>query len=172
MIFMKLMPEIMNRQSADSFLDEPIPEESLNNILDAGRIAPSAKNRQPWRFIVLQDPDVRERIRESAYGDERFSQAPVAIAACTTNIGYRMPNGELSYPVDLTFALSFMMLQAEHEGLGSTIITTFHEEDVKKILTIPYSMKVVMMLLIGKTEKKVDRETRLPLDRVVSFNHW
>ncbi|MDC7241751.1 MAG: nitroreductase family protein, partial [Spirochaetales bacterium] len=110
----------MNRVTADSFLDEPIPEESLNNILDAGRIAPSAKNRQPWRFIVLEDAEVRKKIKECAYGDDRFSQAPVAIAACTTNIGYRMPNGELSYPVDLTFALSFMMLQAEHEGMGTS----------------------------------------------------
>ena len=83
-----------------------------------------------------------------------------------------MPNGELSYPVDLSFAISFMMLQAEHEGLGSSVITTYREDEIKKILTIPYSMKVLMMLLIGKTEKNGDREIRLPMDRVVSFDHW
>lgn len=169
---MELMSEILNRVSAESFLDAPVPEESLQNILDAGRRAPSAKNRQPWRFIVLRDSLIKEKIKDIAYGDERFTQAPVAIAACTTNIGYRMPNGELSYPLDLSFAISFMMLQAEHEGLGSSVITTYREDEVKKLLTIPYSMKVLMMLLIGKTEKNGDHEIRHPLERVVSFDHW
>lgn len=169
---MEIMSEITNRVTADSFLDSPVPEESLQNILNAGRKAPSAKNRQPWRFIVLRDPLLKEKIKESAYGDERLSQAPVAIAACTTNIGYRMPNGELSYPVDLSFAISFMMLQAEHEGFGTSILTTFREDEIKNILTIPYSMKVLMMLLIGKTEKNGDHEIRLPINRVVSFDHW
>ncbi|MDC7232340.1 MAG: nitroreductase family protein [Spirochaetales bacterium] len=162
----------MNRVSANSFLDEQLPEESLQNILNAGRMAPSAKNRQPWRFIVMKSPQIKEKIKETAYGDERFTQAPVVIAACTTNIGYRMPNGELSYPVDLSFAVSFMMLQAEHEGFGTSLITTFREDEVKKLLTIPYSMKVIMMLLIGKTEKNGDHETRHPLDRIVSYDHW
>ena len=169
---MNLMPEIVNRVTARSFLDEPVSEEALTDILEAGRRAPSAKNRQPWRFIVIQDKDIKKSLKEYAYGDERFMQAPLAIAACTTNIGYRMPNGEASYPVDLTFAVSQMMLQAEHEGLGTSVVTTFRQEDMKHLLTIPYSMKVVMFLLIGKSEKAVDHEGRLPLDRVVSFDHW
>ncbi len=169
---MKLLPEIHNRVTADSFLDDPIPEESLKRILDAGRIAPSAKNRQPWRFIVLQDATMKEQLKELAYGDERFSQAPVVIAACTTNIGYKMPNGELSYPIDLSFAVSFMMLQSVHEGYGSALITTYRESEVKNLLTIPYSMKVVMMLLIGRTEVSEEKEARLPMNRVVSFDHW
>jgi len=169
---MKLMPEIHNRVTADSFLDKPVSAESLNRILDAGRNAPSAKNRQPWRFIVLQDSSIKDQLKEMAYGDERFSQAPVVIAACTTNIEYKMPNGELSYPIDLSFAVSFMMLQSAHEGLGSALITTYRESEVKNLLTIPYSMKVVMMLLIGKVEETSDKVTRLPMDRVVSFDHW
>ncbi|MDA3956506.1 nitroreductase family protein [Oceanispirochaeta sp.] len=169
---MELIPEIKNRVTAGSFQDLPIPEDSLDRVLNAGRIAPSAKNRQPWRFIVLKDPEIKEKLKNSAYGDERFSEAPVVIAACTTNIGYRMPNGELSYPMDLSFAISFMMIQAEHENLGSALVTTYREDDVKNLLTIPYSMKVVMMLLIGRVEKPVDKETRLPVNRVIYFDQW
>jgi nitroreductase len=139
-------------------LDSSVPEDSLDRILEAGRVSPSAKNRQPWRFVVIKKSQIKEKIKAVSYGDERFSQAPLIIAVCTTNIGYRMPNGELAYPVDITFACSFMMLQAEHEGLGTAVITTFNGEDVKKILTIPHSMKVVMMLLIGETEKNRERE--------------
>lgn len=169
---MNLMPEIKNRVTVRSFQDEPVSDEVLTDILEAGRLAPSAKNRQPWRFIVIKNASVKDRLRDFAYGDERFVQAPLVIAACTTNIGYTMPNGEASYPVDLSFAVSHMMLQAEHSGLGTSIITTFRQDDVKNQLTIPYSMRVMMFLLIGKAEKPVDREGRLPLDRVVSFDHW
>ncbi len=169
---MNLMPEIMNRSTAVSFLDEPVPEEVLTDILEAGRLAPSAKNRQPWRFIVIRDVQMKENLQKCAYGDDRFKQAPFIIAACTTNIGYKMPNGEVSYPIDLSFAVSQMMIQASFSGLGSSVITTFRQEDVKNLLTVPYSMKVIMFLLVGKTEEKADREGRLPLERVVSFDHW
>ena len=169
---MNLMPEIMNRVTVRSFMNEPVSEEVLTDILQAGRLSPSAKNRQPWRFIVIRDPEMKDSLQSYAYGDERFVQAPIVIAACTTNIGYKMPNGEASYPIDLSFAVSHMMLQAEHAGLGTSIITTFRQDDMKNLLTIPYSMKIIMFLLIGKAEKSADRESRLPLERVVSFDHW
>ena len=169
---MDLLPEIMNRVTVRSFRNEPVSEEVLTAVLEAGRLAPSAKNRQPWRFVVIKDAAVKENIQNYAYGDERFVQAPVVIAACTTNIGYTMPNGEASYPIDLTFAVSNMMLQAEHSGLGTSVITTFQQNEVKNLLTIPYSMKIIMFLLIGKAEKPVDRESRLDLDRVISIDHW
>ncbi len=169
---MELLSEIQNRQTVKTFLSDPVDERSLDRILEAGRLAPSAKNRQPWRFIVMQDRELKEKMKEAAYGDERFCQAPVAIAACTTNIGYRMPNGELSYPIDLSFAVSHMMLQTEHEQLGSALITTYREDQVKNLLTIPYSMKVVLILLIGHYEKGEDLKDRLPKNRVVAYDHW
>ena len=169
---MELLSEIQNRQTVRTFLSDPIEERSLDRILEAGRLAPSAKNRQPWRFIVMQDRDLKEKMKDAAYGDERFCQAPVAIAACTTNIGYRMPNGELSYPIDLSFAVSYMMLQAEHEKFGSALVTTYQEDKVKDLLTIPYSMKVVLILLVGRHEKGDGLRERLPKNRVVAYDHW
>jgi len=169
---MELLSEIQNRATIRQFSQRPVEKEALERILDAGILAPSAKNRQPWRFIVLTDPQIKETLKDAAYGDERFVQAPVAIAACTTNIGYRMPNGELSYPIDIAFAVSFMMLQAEHEQLGTSLITTFQDDVVKNLLTIPYSMKVVMFLLTGYPESRPDREVRLPRNRVVAYDHW
>lgn len=169
---MELLSEIQNRRSVKEFSPEEVDESSLNRILDAGRLAPSAKNRQPWRFIVIKDNEKKEAIKNASHGDDRFTQAPVAIVACTTNIGYRMPNGELSYPIDISFAVSFMMLQAEHENLGTTVITTYQEEKIKNLLTIPYSMKVVMVLLIGHKRDESDPNVRLPKNRVVAYDHW
>ena len=169
---MGLLPEIERRASVRSYTDEPVPEEALERILEAGRLAPSAKNRQSWRFVVVTDAGARERIEDAAFGQEYVGKAPVVIALCTTNIEYKMPNGQLSYPIDLSIAASFMMLQATHEELGSCVVTTFREADVKSVLTVPYSMRVVMLLTVGHTSGTPERLQRLPLDRIVSYNHW
>ena len=171
---MGLLPEIERRASVRSFANKAVTEQQIASIVEAGRLAPSAKNRQSWRFVVIQDDDVKARIREAAFGQDYVGQAPLLIALCTTNIEYKMPNGQLSYPIDLALAAGFMMLQAEHEGLGSCAVTTFKEDDVKAILTVPYKMRVVMILAIGHPSDPVprdDRTARLPIERVMSRNH-
>lgn len=170
---MGLLPEIEHRKSIRSYRTDPIDGETLARVLEAGRLAPSAKNRQSWRFIVVTDDPLRQRMQDAAFGQEYVGRAPAIIASCTTNIEYKMPNGQLSYPVDLSIATTYMMLQAEHEGLGSCMVTTFREEDVKSILTVPYSMRVVMLLTIGwPDESRGESASRLPIERVVSYEHW
>jgi len=169
---MELLPEIQSRQSIRAFTSEPVEDAQIKRILEAGRVAPSAKNRQPWRFIVITDESRRVKIKEAAFNQEYVGQAPVIIALCSTNIDYRMPNGQLSYPIDISFAASFMIIQAEHEGLGSCIITTFDETEIKEMLTVPYSMKAVLLLLIGHPAEKRMKEPRKSLERISVYNHW
>ncbi|MBN2443710.1 MAG: nitroreductase family protein [Spirochaetales bacterium] len=169
---MNILKEIEGRKSIRNFKPDSIEKEKIDRILEAARRAPSAKNRQQWRFIVIEDREIRERIKNAAYGQEYIVQAPIAIAACTTNIEYRMPNGQLSYPIDISFAVSFMILQAVHEGLGTCCVTTYDEQVVKEILTVPHAMRVVMLVVLGYTDEIVEQITRKPLDRIVSYNHW
>jgi nitroreductase len=166
------MPEILLRRSVRSFTDEPVEKDQLERILEAGRLAPSAKNRQEWRFVVIQKKDVRERIKEAAFGQDFVGRAPVVIAVCTTNVDYRMPNGQLSYPVDLAFAASQMLLQAVHEGLGTCCVTTFDEQEVRELLTVPFSMRVLMLLLMGHTDSIPEQPARKPLKQLVARDHW
>lgn len=169
---MELLPEIQQRQSIYDFSTQSIEQEILDRILEAGRQAPSAKNRQTWRFIVINDESLRGKIQNAAFGQEHVGKAPIIIAASSTNTEYRMPNGQLSYPIDIAFAVSFMMLQAEHEKLGSCVVTTFDERDVKQLLTIPDAMKVVMLLLLGYPATRPLKEPRKPLERITAYNHW
>ena len=169
---MDLLPEIARRVSIRKYSDEPLSDQQIERILEAGRRAPSAKNRQAWRFIVVQDPDMRKSLEEAAFGQEYIAVAPVTIALCTTNIEYKMPNGQLSYPMDLSFAASFMLLQAEHEGLGACVVTTFREHEIKSLLSIPYSMRVVMLLVVGQPDESPEPPARHPFKRVVSYEHW
>ncbi len=169
---MELIPGIAEWQSTRKFTDQIVDTEALTRILEAGRKAPSAKNRQPWRFVVVKDGTTRGRIESAAFGQEHVGQAPVIVAACTTNVDYKMPNGQLSYPIDLTMAVSFMMLQAVSEGLGACVVTTYNEQEIKDILTVPYSMRVAMLLLIGHPADKPFPIQRKPLSRIVSYDHW
>jgi len=169
---MELIPPIEERQSIQKFTSKPIEPEKLKTVLEAGRRAPSAKNRQPWRFIVVEDAAARKKIESAAFGQEHVGQAPAIVAACTTNIDYLMPNGQPAYPIDITLAVSFMMIQAQAQGIGSCVITTFDEREVKEILTVPFSMRVVMLLLLGYPAELPFPTTRKPFDQVISFNHW
>jgi nitroreductase len=168
----EVLPEILQRRSARSFLPQPLEKEQLERILEAGRLAPSAKNRQEWRFVLVQKKEVRERMKDAAFGQEFVGQAPAVIAVCTTNIDYRMPNGQLSYPIDLAFAASFMLIQAVHEGLATCCVTTFDEQEVRDILTVPFSMRVVMLLLMGYGETDAEPSPRKSLKAITSRDHW
>lgn len=163
---------LKNRSSVRNFKQEDVDPEALNRILEAGRLAPSAKNRQPWRFIVIRNEDARKSIQNAAFGQDHVGSAPVVIAACTTNVDYRMPNGQLSHPIDISFAVSSMMIQAEAESLGSCVVTTFDEQEIKELLTIPYLMRVVMLLLVGHPAERSLPAEKKPFDRVISFDHW
>ena len=169
---MDILPEIEKRRTIRKFKPDSVEKDKLERILEAGRLAPSAKNRQEWRFIVVQKRDMREKMKEAAFGQEHVGDAPVVIAACTTNIDYRMANGQLSYPIDITWAVSFMALQAVREDLGTCCLTTFDEQEVKDLLSVPYSMKVIQLLLIGHPEVVPEPALRKPLRQIVSYSHW
>ena len=169
---MELLPEIVQRRSVRSFTSKPVDKDQVERILEAARLAPSAKNRQEWRFVVIQKKEVRQKIMEAAFSQDYVGQAPLIIAVCTTNIDYRMPNGQASYPIDLAIASTHIVLQAVHEGLGTCCITTFDEQEVREILTVPFSMRVVLLVLISHPDGVTEPTPRKPLKQVIGRDHW
>jgi len=169
---MDILPEILQRRSVRAFTSQPVEKDQVERILEAGRLAPSAKNRQEWRFVAIQKKETRQKMMEAAFGQDYVGQAPLVIAVCTTNIDYHMPNGQLSYPIDLSFAACQMVLQAVHEGLGTCCITTFDEQEVTDLLTIPFSMRVVCVLLVGHADGVPEPTPRKPLRQVSGKDHW
>jgi nitroreductase len=169
---MEILPEIVQRRSVRSFTSKPVEKDQLERIMEAARLAPSAKNRQEWRFVVMQKKEVRQKIMEAAFSQDYVGQAPVIVAVCTTNIDYKMPNGQASYPIDLAIASTHIVLQAVHEGLGTCCITTFDEQDVCEILTVPFSMRVVMLILIGHADGIPEPTPRKTLKQITGKDHW
>ena len=79
---------IQQRRSIRKFRDEPVPTEMINELLEAARLAPSASNRQPWRFIVVTDPKERARLRQICWDQAFIEQAPVVFVCCADLTSY------------------------------------------------------------------------------------
>jgi len=162
--------EAVNRRlSIRSYKPDPVPEEALQRILDAGRLAPSAKNIQPWKFIVVTDPAVRERLVPACRGQKFIAEAPVVICGCAVEA--EAWNGMGGYwsaaAVDVTIALEHMILAAAAEGLGTCWIGAFIEDEVRSVLAIPEGVKPIALTPLGFPAREAEPRGRKDLSEVV-----
>ncbi|MGQ9628877.1 MAG: nitroreductase family protein [bacterium] len=169
---MDVREAIRMRRSIRAFQDRPVEEEKLRSVLEAGRLAPSASNRQDWKFIVVRDKATREKLARAANNQKFVGEAPVVIVACGTNPTRVMSGGQHACPVDLSIAVDHMTLQAVEEGLGTCWIGAFNAEAVRKILGIPEEVAVVHILPLGYPAQQPPPRPRKPFEEVVSFERW
>ena len=164
---MEVLDAIKSRRSVRSYSDRTVPEEVLTRILEAGRIAPSANNRQPWHFVVVQDPERRKALSGGRWAGF-LKECPVVIAGCGDKT--RSPEW---YAVDVTIALQNMVTQATAEGIGTCWIGSFDEATVKEALDVPENFSVVAMLAVGyaSDKPKAERKAR-PMGEVVSRDRF
>lgn len=169
---MKVFDAIKSRRSIRSFLDKPIEEEKLLRVLEAGRLAPSAKNLQEWKFVVVRDKELRKRVASAANNQHFLAEAPVIIIGCATVVDYIMTCGQYAYPIDLTIAMDHMTLQAVEEGLGTCWIGAFKENEVKKILEIPENVRIVQIFPLGYPKTIPPARNRKKLEEIVCYDEW
>ncbi|MBP7070674.1 MAG: nitroreductase family protein [Methanothrix sp.] len=168
---MELMQAIRARRSIRNYLDRPVEEEKLLAVLEAGRLAPSARNMQDWRFIVVSDPATRQRLAEAARDQQFVAQAPLVIAACGTS-DLVMTCGQPAYAIDVAIALDHMTLAAASLGLGSCWIGAFYEDRVKQILAVPPEVRVVALLPLGYPADMPAPRPRKSLEDIAAREHW
>ncbi len=179
---MALIELIKRRKSVRRFLDTPVEREKLIMCLEAARAAPSACNSQPWRFIVVDDPELKDRLCEQAFRGIYFinafcKTAPVIVVIVSekgrflARIG-GMFRGTRYYLIDIGIAGEHFVLQAEELGLGTCWIGWFKESAVKKVLNIPREKKIDVLIALGYYDKKKVKSThgREPLEKIASFN--
>jgi len=163
---------IKKRRSIRSYEEKPVPQKVLLKILEAARLAPSAKNRQPWKFIVVKDKEKRKRIAEASYYQNFIAEAPIVIVAVALEPDYIMSCGVPAYPVDLAIAVEHICLAACNEGLGTCWIGAFDQEKVKKILEIPEKYKVVALTPLGYPKHVPPPRPRKRLKDIVTFDKF
>ena len=169
---MNVMEAIRQRRSIRAYEDRSIEEEKLQAVLDAGRLAPSACNRQEWRYIVVRDPAMRTDLAEAANGQKFVGEAPVVLVACAKTDGHKMSCGEPCYPIDVAISLDHITLKAAEEGLGTCWIGAFDQPAVKKLLNIPEDIRVVQLMPLGYPADQPAARSRLSLDDIVIPEKW
>ncbi len=173
---------IRSRQSDRKYSDKPIEKEKLERILEAGRLAPSACNAQPWKFIVVTEPELLKKVAEassaSIIGMNTFvGQAPVLLivirekANLSSRIGGTIKNKDYSL-IDIGITSENICLQARAEGIGSCMIGWFDEKMVKKLLDIPVSKRVELIITLGYSLSHKKEKKRKPSEDVISNNKY
>ena len=170
---MDVFKAIQRRYSVRSYEDKPIEEEKMARVMDAARLAPSARNMQEWRFVIVTDKTLRDGMVEAANGQQFVGQAPVVVVCCAVNADYVMRCGQAAHPIDVAIAMDHMTLQATAEGLGTCWVGSFYPEKVRALLGIPDSVTVVELLVLGyPSDSPPISKSRLPLRELVAHNHW
>jgi len=169
---MDVYDAIRVRRSVRAYQDKPVPEAALRRVLDAARLAPSAKNRQEWRFIAVRDARVRSMLAEAAKGQDFVAQAPVCLAFCATEGEYMMSCGQKAGTVDTSIAMAYVTLAAVTEGLGTCWLGAFYEDQVKEILEVPAAARVVALSPLGFPAESPAARPRRKFADVVRFERW
>lgn len=181
---MALLDLLEHRKSVRDFLDRPVEREKIMLCLQAARIAPSASNSQPWKFIVVDDSQLKNKLCNAAFsGIYSFNSfckaAPVIVAIVSEKSKFLariggMFRGTQYYLIDIGIAGEHLVLQAEDLGLGTCWIGWFDEGAVKSILNVPEDKKIDVLIALGYYDRqKVSSEhNREPMDKIASFNSY
>lgn len=154
---MDVYSTVIARHSVRRYLNEDVPEEDLARIVEAGQRAPSASNRQPWRFIITRDPEVRRKVALACNGQTWMADAGVIL----TGVGVPSESPKW-YPVDVVIAMQTMILTAASLGYGTCWIGAFDEDKVKEVLEIPQEMRVIALTPIGRPAETPPQRPRKP----------
>jgi len=171
---MDLYDTIRNRRSIRAFdKKKRIEPDKLERVLEAGRLAPSACNLQPWHFIVIEGAILRVNLKRVYKGDF-LAMAPVTIVvAADTTLAWRRGDGEEFWKVDAAIAMEHIVLAAKAEGLGTCWIAAFNEPELAKLLKLPPHIRPVVLTPLGYPADDPGEITdRKPLEEICHRNGW
>jgi nitroreductase len=164
---MDTITAIMERRSVRKYDAKAMPDKDLQTILEAGRQAPSAANRQPWHFIVVKDPAQKRKLSEACSGQAWLADAGVIIA------GVGKPAvTEKWYPVDVAIAMQNMILAATALGYGTCWVGAFDQEQVKTVLEVPAELQVVALTPVGVPADRPAARPRQAMSEFASLDRY
>lgn len=163
---------IRQRYAVRSYQDRPVEEDKLQRVLEAARLAPSGSNRQPWKFVVVRDAAIRQKLVAACCDQAFVGQAPVVIAGVGLMPDRVMRCDVPGDPVDVSIALEHIALAATNEGLGTCWIGAFYQPKVREVLGIPDTCKVIEVMTLGYPADKPRPKTRNSMDEVVCYDQW
>lgn len=175
---------VNKRQSVRKYTDKPVEAEKLQRCLEAARMAPSASNSQPWKFVVVNDPGLVKKVGMETIGplssfNKFVPEAPVIVAVVIekmkvlTKLGAAIQDRE--YPlIDIGIAAEHFCLQATEDGLGTCMLGWFNEKPIKELLKIPKDKRIGLLITLGYAPEdyKLRQKIRKNPEETISFNKY
>ena len=175
---------INNRQSVRKYLGKKVEPEKIEKIIDAVHLAPSACNSQPWKIIIVDEPDLKNEVAKATFSktisfNKFVAEAPVIAvlviekAKLIAQIGSSIKN--MDYPkIDIGIAAAHFCLQAAELGLGTCMIGWFDEKRIRQLINIPEKRKIGLIITLGypPEDYKMRRKIRKPLTEICGFNRY
>ncbi len=180
---MSFLDLVRQRYSVRRYADKSVPRAAIDRCIEAARLAPSACNSQPWKFVVVDDDDKRKAIAQAAVlkgsGLNRFAaEAPVLVCVVSQRqkllpkLAGMIKRRDFSL-MDIGIAAEHFCLQATEEGLGTCMLGWFNERKVKQVLSIPKGRRVELMITLGyPADENVPEKNRNSIDEISSYNDY
>jgi nitroreductase len=173
---MEIFQVFSDRRSIRKYKDTPVEREKIDQILNAARLAPSWKNMQCWRFLVLTEADKRAKVLE-AFPDENpgkkpIAMAPVVIVACGNPAESDVENGINYFVADVAIAFEHLCLAAHALGLGSCWMGWYNESKLRSALGIPDDFRIIGITPLGYPDQEPRPRPRKELQEIAFFNEW
>lgn len=173
---MEVSKAIKGRRSVRKFKSDPVPESDLNEILDAGRWAPSSGNTQPLEMVVIEDENTKKRLSEAAYGQKFIAQAPVAIVVCAnvprTESRYGERGSQLYVIQDTAAAAQNIHLMAHSLGYATCWVGAYDDEAVEDVISCPEDIRPLAIIPLGKPAERPEAPGRRDLEEIVHENSF
>jgi nitroreductase len=169
---MDVSAAVRGRRSVRSYKEQEVEIDKIEKVLEAGRLSPSANNRQEWKFIVVKNVETKKKLVRAALNQSFIGQAPVVLVACATESKSIMTCGHPTYAVDVSIAFAYMLLQAYELGLGTCWIGAFKEDEVKSVLGVPKEVRVVAMSPLGYSATDTVSISRKSLAEITCFEAY
>jgi nitroreductase len=168
MTFLEL---VKKRASIRGYQNTPVENEKLEYILEAGRLAPSAANLQPWRFIVIRDQQLKEELYR-VYRREWFMQAPVIIVLCGDHSeSWKRADGKDHCDIDVAIATDHMTLAAAEKDLGTCWVCNFDARLCSGILQLPENLEPIVLLSVGYPATELDLSRHVKRKDITEILH-
>jgi nitroreductase len=179
-----MIEQIRIRRSIRRYLDKPVEDVKITQLIESARLAPSGDNSQPWHFIVIKSELIRNKLAEVSKNQKWMLTAPVFIA-CVADIRSRInddreislnensPLLELKWIIrDTAIAAEHIVLEANNLGLGTCWVAWFVQEEVRSILNIPDDKYVVGILTLGYANEFPEARPRKKLEEMIHYESW
>ncbi|MBC7081549.1 MAG: nitroreductase family protein [Thermoplasmatales archaeon] len=167
-----LIDIIKNRRSVREYESRDVSNELIIELIEHARLAPSAKNLQEWKFIIVKDKEKRQKLSEAAKNQKFVSEAPVVIAGVATYTDYVMSNGIPACHIDVAIAMEHIALAAAEKGLGTCWIGAFYQDKAKEILKVPENCKIIALMTLGYPKEDGKEKIRKRIDEIICWEEF